>query len=161
MATQKRVRFNVIDFLLIVLIILAVVAMILRPTVLQKIGEMTANDTVVVSFYADRLTEDEYAMISEGDLFTVDDAEFGELLAFTTEPYQTLQLIESDVESEAPFFESVVEPGRYTVKGQIRLTGAKRQDGFYVGGNFPVGVGSVYCVQSDSYVLNLQITGIS
>ena len=161
MAGGKKIRFNVIDFLLIVLIILSVVAMFLRPTVLKKISEFTANDTVVVSFYADRLTEEEYAMLTEGDHFTVGDSDFGELLAFTTEPYRTLQLIESDVEGEAPFYESVVEPGRYTVKGQIRLTGDKRKDGFYADGNLPVGVGSIYTVQSDSCVLTLQITGIS
>ena len=161
MATQKKVRFNVIDFLLVVLVILAVVAMFLRPTVLAKIGELTANDTVVVSFCADRLTEDEYSLLTEGDVLTVEDGVFGELLAFTTEPYRTLQVIESDVELENPFFESVVEPGRYTVKGQIRLTGAQRSDGFYAGGNLPVGVGSIYQVQSDSYILTLEITGIS
>ena len=161
MTTQKKVRFNVIDFLLVMLVILAVVAMFLRPQVLAKIGQLTANDTVVVSFCADRLTEDEYALLSEGDILTVDDGVFGELLAFTTEPYRTLQVIESDVELEDPFFESVVEPGRYTVKGQIRLTGNKRSDGFYAGGNLPVGVGSVYQVQSDSYILTLEIIGIS
>lgn len=161
MATQKKVRFNVIDFLLIMLVILAVVAMFLRPNVLAKISELTANDTVVVSFCADRLTEDEYSLLSEGDILTAEDGVFGELLAFTTEPYRTLQIIESDVELENPFFESVVEPGKYTVKGQIRLTGDQRSDGFYAGGKFPVGVGSVYKVQSDSYILTLEITGIS
>lgn len=161
MAVQKKVRFNVIDFLLIMLVLLAVVAMFLRPTVLNKLEKLTAVDTVVVSFCADRLTEDEYTMLAEGDLLTVNDSTFGELLSFSIEPYQTLQLIQSDVESENPFFESVVEPGRYTVKGQIRLTGAKRKDGFYAGGNLPVGVGSVYSVQSDSYVLTFQIIGIS
>ncbi len=161
MATRKKVRFNVIDFLLIILVLLAVVAMFLRPTVLAKIGQLTANDTVVVSFCADRLTEDEYALLTEGDILTTENGVFGELLAFTTEPYRTLQVIESDVELENPFFESVVEPGRYTVTGQIRLTGDKRSDGFYAGGNMPVGVGSIYRVQSNSYVLTLQITGIS
>ncbi len=161
MASGKKVRFNVIDFLLVVLILLSIVAMFLRPTVLEKIGEFTANDTVVITFYADRLTEEEYAMLTEGDQFQLNGNEFGELLVFTTEPYRTLQLIESDVESEAPFYESVIEPDLYTVKGQIRVTGTKRQDGFYAGGNLPVCVGSVYTVQSDSCVLTLQITGIS
>ena len=161
MATGKKVRFNVIDFLLIVLILLTVFAMFLRPMVLEKISEFTANDTIVVTFYADRLTEDEYAMLTEGDKFQLGAYEFGELLVFTTEPYRTLQLVESDVESEEPFYESVIEPGRYTVKGQIRVTGTKREDGFYVGGSLPVCVGNVYTVQSDSCVLTLQITGIS
>ena len=161
MATQKKVKFNVIDFLLVVLLLLAVVAMFLRPQVLEKINRLTANDTVVVSFCADRLTEDEYALLAEGDVLKTEDGVFGELLAFSTEPYRTLQIIESDVEVENPFFESVVEPGRYTVKGQIRLTGDLRSDGFYVGGKLPIGVGSICRVQSDSYILTLEITGIS
>lgn len=161
MVNQKKVKFNVIDFLLVVLLILAVVAMFLRPQVLEKISQLTANDTVVVSFCADRLTEDEYALLTEGDVLTLEDGVFGELLVFATEPYRTLQIIQSDVEVENPFFESVVEPGRYTVKGQIRLTGDLRSDGFYVGGKLPIGVGSICQVQSDSYILTLEITGIS
>ena len=161
MVNQKKVKFNVIDFLLVVLLLLAVIAMFLRPKVLEKISQLTANDTVVVSFCADRLTVDEYALLTEGDILTADGEVFGELLDFATEPYRTLQVIESDVEVEDPFFESVVEPGRYTVNGQIRLTGDLRSDGFYAGGKLPVGVGSIYQVQSDSYILTLEITGIS
>lgn len=161
MASETKVRFNIVDFLLIVLILLSVVALVLRPTVLKKIGEMTASDTAVVSFYADRLTEEEYSMLTEGDLLTAGDSAFGELLAFSAHPCQTLQLMESDVESETPFFETVTESGLYTVKGQIRLTGTRRDDGFYAGGNLAVGVGSVVDVQADSYVLTLQITGIA
>lgn len=158
---QMKARFNAVDFLLLVLVLLSVVALFLRPTVLERIGKATASDTVVVSFYADRLTEEEYAMLTDGDRLTVDGTTFGELLSFSTQPYQTLQLMESDVQSENPFFEAANEPGLYTVKGQIRLTGARREDGFYAGGDLLVGVGSSYTVQTDSCVLTLQITGIA
>ncbi len=161
MATHKKVRFNIVDFLLIVLILLSVIALFLRPTVLEKLGKITATDTVVVSFYADRVTDNEYGAMSEGDRLTISDGEFGELLSYSMQPYQTLQLIESDVQSENPFFKEVVELGLYTVKGQIRLTGTRRDDGFYVGGTMLVGVGSTVEVQADSYILTLQITGIS
>lgn len=161
MAVRKKVRFNIIDFLLIVLILLSVAALIFRPMVLEKLGKLTANDTVVVTFYADHLTEDEYNVLAQGDKLTVENDPFGELLSFSAQPYKTLQLMESDVESEHPFFSEVTEPGLYTVKGQIRLTGVQREDGFYVAGGMQVGVGSIVEVQSNSYVLTLQITGIS
>ena len=67
MATQRKVRFNIVDFLLIVLVILSVVALFLRPAVLDKISQWTATDTVVVSFYADSLTEDECNMLTNGE----------------------------------------------------------------------------------------------
>ncbi|MGM9647944.1 MAG: DUF4330 family protein [Eubacteriales bacterium] len=161
MATQRKVRFNVVDFLLIILVILSVVALFLRPTVLKKIGELTATDTVVVSFYADGLTEDECNMLMAGDVLTVEDGTEGELLSFTVQPYQTMHLMESDVQSEGSFFKKVSEPGLYTVKGQARLTGTRKDDGFYVGGDLQVGVGSTIQAESDSYILTLEITGIS
>lgn len=161
MAIRNKVRFNIIDFLLIVLILLSVAALVFRPMVLEKLSKFAANDTVVVSFYADRLTENEYSVLKQGDQFTVNEDRFGELLSFSVQPYKTLQLMESDVESEHPFFSEVAEPGLYTVKGQIRLTGVSREDGFYVAGDLQVGVGSIVEVKSNSYVLTLQITGIS
>lgn len=161
MSAQKKVRFNVVDFLLILLVILSVVALFLRPQVLEKISELTATETVVVNFYADRLSEEESNALSVGDRLTVGDGEYGELLSYTVQPYQTLQLIESDAEAENAFFKEVTEPDLYTVKGQIRLTGIRRTDGFHVGGNFAVGVGSIVEIQSDSYILTLEIVGIS
>lgn len=161
MAIRNKVRFNIIDFLLIVLVLLSVAALVFRPMVLEKLGKLTANDTVVVSFYADQLTENEYSILKQGDQLTVNGDRFGELLSFSVQSYKTLQLMESDVESEHPFFSEVAEPGLYTVKGQIRLTGAAREDGFYVAGDMQVGVGSIVEVESNSYVLTLQITGIS
>ena len=161
MVVQKKIRFNIIDFLLIVLILLSVSALVFRPMVLEKLGKLTANDTVVVSFCADQLTEDEYNVLAQGDQLVLNGDSFGELLSFSVQPYKTLQLIESDVDSEHPFFSEVVEPNLYTVKGQIRLTGKQREDGFYVSGDLQVGVGSIVKVESDSYILTLQITGIS
>ena len=161
MATRKKVRFNIIDFLLIVLALLSIAALVFRPTVLEKLGKLTVNDTVVVSFYADCLTEDEFNVLKQGDHLTVKGDPFGELLTFSVQPYKTLQLMESDVESEHPFFSEVIEPGLFTVKGQIRLTGTQRDDGFYIAGNLQVGVGSIVEVESDSYALTVQITGIS
>lgn len=161
MATRKRVRFNIVDFLLIVLVLLSAIALFLRPTVLDKLSKLTASDTVVVSFYSDCLTEEEHGTLAEGDFLRVGDGTFGELLSYSVQPYQTFQLIESDVQSEHPFFKEVTDPGLYTVKGQARLTGTRREDGFYVGGNLLIGVGSTVEVQSDSYILTLQITGIS
>ncbi len=161
MAAQNKVRFNVVDFLLILLVILSVVALFLRPQVLEKIGEMTATETVVVNFYADRLSESECNAISVGDSLVIGDGEYGELLSYTVQPYQTFQLIESDAGSESAFFKEVTEPDLYTVKGQIRLTGTRKEDGFHVGGNLPVGVGSILEIQSVSYILTLEIVGIS
>ena len=161
MAVRKKIRFNIVDFLLIVLLLLSIAALVLRPMVLEKLSKLTASDTVVVSFYADRLTEEEYSVLTQGDRLTVNGDSFGELLSFSVQPYKTLQLMESDVESEHPFFSEVTEPGLYTVKGQIRLTGAQREDGFYVAGDLQVGVGSIIKVESNCYVLTLQITGMS
>lgn len=161
MATQNKVRFNVVDFLLVLLVILSVVALVLRPKVLEKISEMTATETVVVNFYADQLSEEECNALTVGDLLTVGEGENGELLSYSILPYKTLQLIESDAGTENAFFKEVTEPDLYTVKGQLRLTGSRQQDGFYVGGTMPVGVGSILEIQSDSYILTLEIVGIS
>ncbi len=161
MATRNKVRFNVVDFLLIILVILSVVALFLRPTVLKKIGQLTATDTVVVNFYADGLTEEECALLQNGDSLAVGKSAEGELLTFSVQPYMTLQLTQSDVQSESAFFKEVTEPGLYTVKGQARLTGTRKEDGFYVGGSHQIGVGSKVETVSDLYILTLEITGIS
>ncbi len=161
MAAQKKLRLNIVDFLLIILVLLSVVALFLRPTVLEKIGKLTATDTAVAVFYADNLTEEEFRMLAAGDIWRVDGEKVGELLSFSSQPYQTMQLIQSDVASENPFFEKANVPGKYTVKGQVRFTGTRRQDGFYLGGNVLVAVGSQMEVESNSYILTLEISGLS
>ena len=100
-------------------------------------------------------------MLANGDALSASSGAEGELLSFSVQPYRTLHLIESDVQSENPFFKEVTEPGLYSVKGQARLTGSRKNDGFYLGGNLQIGVGSTIEIQSDSYILTLEITGIS
>lgn len=160
MAGKTKVRFNIVDFLLIALLILAIVAIFLRPTVVEQIAKLSANDTVIVSFVAEEVTSAQLDRMAEGDLLTYEGEQFGELTAFTSLPGEAMQLVDPDGEEPA-YYQKVTLPEQNTVKGQLRLTGSDRENGFYVGANTYVGVGTVLYLQADSYVLTVQITGIS
>lgn len=161
MAGKTKVRLNIVDFLLIALLILSVVAIFLRPMMVEQIGRMSANDTVIVSFVAEDVTAEQLERLNEGDLLSYNGAHFGELTAFTTMPSEKMQLIEPEGSAEQAYFQKVTRQGSQTVKGQLKLTGSDRENGFYVGGNTYVGVGTVLYLRADSYVLTVQITGIS
>lgn len=161
MASKKNVRFNIVDFLIIALLLLSLIAIFLRPAVISHIGKLTANDTVIVGFCADEVTQTQLGQMKEGDILNCDGSEFGELISYFETSAQTMKLITPDVQGEQSFFEKVTLPGLFSVKGQLRLTGSMREDGFYVGENRYVGVGSVLYLEADSYVLTVQITSIS
>ncbi len=161
MAVKTKARFNIVDFILIALLILAVLAIFLRPAVIAQIGKLSANDTVIISFWADDVTKAQLDQIVEGDKFFYNDESFGELTSFTSSQAKTMQLIHPDSATEVSFFEKVTLPDRYTVKGQMRIVGSDREDGFFAGDKLYVGVGTVLYLKSDSYVLTVQITGIS
>lgn len=161
MAGKTKAHFNIVDFLLIALLLLAVVAIFLRPKVVEQIGKLSANDTVIVSFVADDLTAAQIEQMAEGDLLSYRGERFGELTAFSSRPGETMQLIDPEGGDERAYFQKVTLTDSHTVKGQLRLTGSDRENGFYVGGNLYVGVGTVLYLQADSYVMTVQITGIS
>lgn len=161
MAGKTKAHFNIVDFLLIALLLLAVVAIFLRPTVVEQIGKLSANDTVIVSFVADDLTAAQIEQMAEGDLLSYRGERFGELTVFSSRPSETMQLIDPEESTEHAYFQKVTLSDSHTVKGQLRLTGSDRENGFYVGGNLYVGVGTVLYLQADSYVMTVQITGIS
>lgn len=161
MANKGKTRLNIVDFLLIALLLLAVIAIFLRPTVVAQIGKMTANDTVIVNFVADEVSAEVLEQMTEGDRFMSGDTSFGELTAFAEAPAEEIRLIDPDNAAESAHFQKVTVPGRYSVKGQLRLSGSDRENGFYVDDKIYVGVGTVLHLRAESYVITVQITGIS
>lgn len=161
MAGKTKARFNIVDFLLIALLLLAVIAIFLRPAVISQIGKLSASDTVMVSFVADDVTAAQLEQLNEGDVLTCNGIRFGELTAFTSLPSETMQLVHPEGDAEQPYYQKVTLSGSHTVKGQLRLTGSDRENGFYIDESIYVGVGTVLYLQADSYVLTVQITGIS
>lgn len=161
MAEKRKTRLNIVDFLLIALLVLAVVAVFLRPTVIRQIDKLSAGDTVIISFVADDVSASALEQIKEGDLLSCGGSKFGELTAFSVSPAEEVILVQPENAAEQASYRKVTVPDRYSVKGQLRLTGDDRENGFYVDENVYVGVGTVLYLQADSYVLTVQITGIS
>lgn len=161
MAGKRKVRLNIIDFLLIALLILAVIAIFLRPTVVEQIGKLSANETVVVRFVAENVSAAQIDKMAEGDLLACNGERFGELRSFTASPSEVLQLVDPEGTGEHAYYQKVILPEQNTVSGQLRLIGNNKENGFYVGGNTYIGVGTVLYLTADSYVMTVQITGIS
>lgn len=161
MAGKRKTRLNIVDFLLIALLLLAVIAIFLRPTVIEQIAKLSANDTVIASFVADGVSAEQLAQMNEGDRLSFKDAYFGELTAYAETPSETVRLVEPENADEQAYYQKVTVPDSYSVKGQLRLTGLDSENGFFVDESIYVGVGTVLYLQADSYVLTVQITGIS
>lgn len=161
MAGKIKVRFNIIDFLIVALVLLAVIALFLRPTVVKQIERLSAADTVTVSFVADQVTAEQLEQLNEGDVLRAEGERIGELTSFSSRPAQTIRLVSPNSDTETAYYQKATLSDLYTVTGQLKLTGSDRENGFYVGGELYVGVGTVLYLEADSYVLAVQINGIS
>lgn len=160
MATNKtKVRFNIIDFLVIVAILAAILALVLRGPILTRIGRVVYSDDAALSLRIGGLTKAQADGISEGDVLSLLGEELGKIASCSVSESKTVLYVEDG--NGGGQFIGVNDPEHFDVIFTVNVKGAANSDGFYIFGSQYVGVGQTMVLTSDTYSYEVTVVSIT
>ncbi len=139
---QKKHRFNIIDFVLLIAVLACVVGIALRYNLNETINRTT--DTAEVDIIIERLLNTSADALHVGDtLYTPNnDAVFGEILSIETKP-AVIRYSNNDGTITYTTYEDRVD-----VTLRIHIEGYNTENGFMIGGVTYIGNGSTFPLAS-------------
>lgn len=148
-------RFNIIDFLLIVLILAALISVLLRNDVTRALNVGQKKTNIEYTFMVENIRDISCDKFAEGKEFLLQSNEksIGTLTSYEVLPYE--QFVEL---SNGEIVKTQV-PERYTLKGTVAAQVRKAEDGYYLDDNTFLCPGSTFYVKFD--ILHFMITVIS
>ena len=152
--TLKK-RFNIIDFLLIVLIIAALISVLLRNDVTSALNVGQKKTNIEYTFIVENIRDISCDKFAEGKEFLLQSNEksIGTLTSYEVLPYEQFMEL-----SNGEIVKSQV-PNRYNLKGTVKTQVQKGNDGYYLDDNVFISAGSTFYVKFD--ILYFMITVIS
>ena len=152
---ENKTRFNMIDFIIIMVVIACVIGTVFRSAILDRLSFSSSADSARISFCAENLTEDEIAMLKAGDTLTLSEKEFGVVKSLTKNAQ--IVIVKSDDGSE---FVEAVDNMHYTLTGEIEISGDNTEKGFFFDSDIHIGVGKVLNLKSQNCDISIVITKI-
>jgi len=143
-ATAKnKLRFNVIDVLIIVLALACIAAMILRVTILKDIGEKGENEEYIITFKASSLSNSQYEAIlalskddatPENRWVYIENGEtrFGELLKLGEQNTEKLYFTDDSGNIVSADYPQNDPDATWTITGTIACKGTYTDDGGFL-----------------------------
>ena len=158
MNEKPRVRFNIIDFLIVIAVIAAILTVVFRGTLTELIGNVIYTQDAVLTLRADGLTEEQIGQISEGDVLYLGDEKLGNIISKSYENSRGLIL---DSSGAGSVFLSVRDPEHFDITISVNVKGVYSDDGFHLFGKNFVGVGEKLGVISEKYGYEVTIISIT
>ena len=153
---EKKVRFNLIDFIIVIVVIACIVGTVFRATILEKLSFASNSDTATVMFYAENLTSEELASISIGEELSLDGETFGVIKDYASFA-QTVVVPTPDGAS----FTQAVDNNLFTITGELEIRGDNTESGFFFGSDIHIGVGKVLSLDGEKCNISIVITKIT
>lgn len=166
---RSNVRFNIMDFLIILIVLLCVFSLVARyTTVLDDIGLSNQLDQYEVSFTVSDLRH------TTPSFFHIDDAVYlendshtyvGQLLSreIGSTDALTITLSSRYVQSETGFVSAYFADNTFVdVSGRILCQGSMNSDGYFLlGGSIQMSEGQTLAVCTDFVSFEMTVTGIT
>lgn len=179
MNESRKIRFNVIDVIVIFLIIACVVGLIFRSNIREKLGETLSNETAYITLIAENVPYEYIDAFVQGSNAYAEGNNLGIIIGYSyTE--QTTVVLELNEKYEykavddgnggyintvertiSPEFKTVYDKNHYTVTCQIQVSGQDKSDGFYLRGVEYIGVGKMLNISTENHAFTMTITKIS
>ena len=150
---NKRIKFNILDFCIILFAILLIFASLFWKDIRGKfiLNEKNAE----YSFVVKGLTEETVKSVSIGDnfYFSEDGTYAGKIdsVEYEREIHYVSLIDGSNVEYESDL---------YTLSGKVKITGKEKENGFYIGEKYFTVPGKKFYLETDSVELIIEITRI-
>ena len=152
-----KVRFNIIDFLIIVIAIGCIAGVIMRYDIIDKIVVDRERDEVSVSFMITGISPQISDQIKDGDEFYVVGAStrLGVLADHTVGNAEKVEA------NENGFPVRSYDDTSRDVRGTFTSYGVKNEDGFFLGGTLFIAPGKTLTIESRNVRVSVIITEIS
>jgi hypothetical protein len=123
---NRKFRFNIIDLIIVLFMILAVIGIIIRYDIADDINFNASGETFEIEFYVSdiRAGSEEFLQAGETFYITIDSIELGTVLRLT-DVREAIVYLET---SEGDIVQSFA-PGRVDVTGIMRSTGRTTREG--------------------------------
>ena len=157
MNEKRKVRFNFVDFLIIIAVLAALFSIMFRSTLLKLIGNVVYTQDAVITVRFEGMTEEQADAVSEGDVLYLSDERLGEISSVTKTP--STQTLLAGGEDRA--FIRVSDESHYDLVCTLTVRGVYNDDGFYLFGEQYLGVGKEISVSSEIYTYTVVVVSIS
>ncbi len=153
----KKIKPNIIDFIIIVAVIAAIIGIVVRSGVVERVTINNNLETARVSFLISSISESSGEHFNNGDKFYSDThkCSFGTLEQFWTMPAEIYLADEYGVLGK-----TTVSGDKIDVRGTMLCTGVFTADGFFLAGSNYIAPNSPVTVKSSSIVVNLTVMDI-
>lgn len=179
MNENRKIRFNIVDVIIIFLIIACVVGVVFRGTIKEKLGKTLSNETVYVTLVAENVPREYIDAFVQGSNAYCEGDDLGVIIGYSYTEQTTVVLdLNEKYEYKAlddgnggyintveriisPEFKAVYDNNYYTVTCQIQVSGQDKSDGFYLRGVEYIGVGKMLNISTENHSFTMTITKIS
>ena len=156
-ANSGKLRFNIIDLLIVVIVLGCIAGVVVRYNIIDRIVLDTKRDEVKISFMVSGVTPQIAGAIVDGEEFYVVGSSY--TIGVLNEHSITNALIVEANDNGLPV-ESFDDTLR-DIRGSFTSHGVLREDGFFLGGTMFLAPGKTLVAESKSARFSLIITEIS
>ncbi|MBQ3100423.1 MAG: DUF4330 family protein [Clostridia bacterium] len=154
---SDKIRFNIIDFLIIVIAIGCIAGVIMRYDIIDKIVVDRERDEVSVSFMITGISPQISDQIKDGDEFYV----VGANTRLGVLEDHTVSNAEKVEANENGFPVRSYDDTSRDVRGTFTSYGVNNEDGFFLGGTLFIAPGKTLTIESRNVRISVIITEIS
>jgi hypothetical protein len=153
--TQKsRVRFSVIDFIILLLVIACIVGIVMRYDLAEKLFSDTARVEARVTFIAEAVSPDEANAFRPNTDFHVRDTFFGTLLSAESTPAVIYY------ENPNGVLSSYEDASRFDLRGSLTVRAVFGENGCLLNGNTFIAAGSVFTLRANSVSVDITVLSV-
>ena len=158
MATKTKPRFNGIDVLIIIIVIVCIAGIVMRYKLIDLVKTSNGEESASVSFYLSNIKSSSEDYFSEGDNFFITGT--GEFLGTLESGFVFEPAEEFNETADGKYVKSASVNGRSDMRGTLRTTGTFSDEGFLLGNTKYIAPGSRLSVHSDKIEVTVTVTDI-
>lgn len=157
--SASRVRFNIVDLVLIIAVLACLCGVYLRYNLSDAFGAKTEMGEYVLSFEIASIRYTSADAFPEGDKFFLEgkDDVLGEVLGIDSTSPAEYVYTDNSGNYKTIYYP---EDSRIDVSGRLRSIGMMTDRGYMLGGNIHIAPGQTYYIESPRINVNVTITGI-
>ena len=150
----KKIKFNSIDFLILLVIIAAIVSVVFRSSLKDEIASIRSNETVVYTLRINNLQKESFNYVNLDDkLYASSDDKFlGTIIEKSSRPAETYIALDNGE------IKKTYIPDRIDVMLTVECPGMVTEEGCMLDGNYFIASGSYISAYTNLLTFSFEVT---
>ena len=155
--SKKKLRFNIIDLLILIVILGAIATVVVRLDITDKIVQSTAEDSAKVTLLITSVDPTAVAAVAEGDeiVWEQENCYFGKIVSKEVSNAVVYNTVEDGS------YVKTVNPERYDILITVDTEGVFTKEGYQLGGRSYLAAGKTVTFHNGKTVLTSLVTSVS